>query len=220
MQLGNWKELKIKFEEINNKIFENYDTVNLTSYEKRKIIFNYLCNNIKYDFDYLDKLIKIAKKETTDTFRSPSMEIESVLNKKQGVCNAIAQVYRVLLEMNDIYSLCVICDNGMEVAHQLNLVYDNEHNTFSFDDITSVIVQIDSKENLFDYDKKYASSIGQGNKRIFNEEDGEWMFLSSEYLDVILGRKNDKFSGLFDFDDGINWHLPENIKSIKNYKTI
>ena len=134
MELGNWKELSIKFNDLNQKIFLSYNVNELTDYEKRKIIFNYLCDNLEYDYEYLDRLIKIAKNETEDTHRSPYKEVESVLINSKGICNGIAQVYRILLELNNILSLCVICDNGMEVGHQLNLVYDKDHNTYSFDD--------------------------------------------------------------------------------------
>lgn len=215
MMFGNWNKLNEKLNCIDEIIFKSYEKDKLSDYEKRKIIFDYLCNHLSYDYKYLERLIKISKREVEDTYRNPYKEIESVIYNNIGVCNGIAQFYRILLELNGIYSLCVICDNGMEVGHQLNLVYDRENDSYSFDDVTSVIVGVDSADNLFDYDKEYASSIGQGNKRILDEEDGEWMFLTSEYIDMILGRKSD-FSSQFGIDDGVNYSLPKNIKSIKD----
>lgn len=219
MRFGNWKELKEKLESINDEIFYSYNTNELSDYEKRRKIFDYLCDNLSYDYLYLNKIISISNKQTTDYSRNPYEEVENVIYNKVGVCNGIAQTYRILLELNNIYSLCVNCDNGMEVSHQLNLVYDKTHYTYSFDDITSVLIGIDSKDNLFDYDKEYASSINQGNKNIMNEEDGEWMFLTALYLDTLLGRKSD-FYKQFNIDNGFNWHLPSNIKSIKKSNII
>ena len=176
------------------------------------MIYDYLCSNLSYDYELLDKIIENSK-TVGKHLRNPYLEVKDVLTKKKGVCNAIAQVYRILLELNGIYSLCVVCDNGMEVPHQLNLVYDKENNLYSFDDITSVLVGIAPRDSLFDYDYKYASSIDQGNKEIVGL--GYWVFLLSSYLDFFIGRKSD-FHKQFGIDDGVNNVLPNNIRSIKD----
>lgn len=216
MELGNWSTVKTKLLELDKEIFKGIDKTKLNDYEKRKLIYNYLCNNLQYDFQYLNIIIAISQKKIVRE-RNPYKEIESVLFDKKGVCNGIAQVYRLLLEENGIYSLCVICDNNMEVPHQLNLVYDKEHNTYSFDDITSVIVGIDKIDKLFDYDKEYAQTIGQGTKKLVENE--EWTFLPAYYLDFLVGRESN-FYKQFGIDDDKTFVLPKNIKQIKNKENI
>ena len=57
-----WSEVEEKLNELNNKIFEGIDKTALSDYEKRKIIFEYLCNNLEYDFDALTDMILNSKK--------------------------------------------------------------------------------------------------------------------------------------------------------------
>ena len=97
----------------------------------------------------------------------------------------------------------------MDVSHQLNIVYDKDEDAYSFDDITSAIINIDDKENLFDYDLEYAKSINQGNKKITNKDNGEWFLLPSSYLDAILGKNS---------HSNDNMIFPSNIRSLKNIK--
>lgn len=52
-----WTEVEKKLNEIDNEIFEGVDKSTLSDYEKRKKIFEYLCNNLEYDFDMLTDMI-------------------------------------------------------------------------------------------------------------------------------------------------------------------
>ncbi len=168
-------------------IFEFYDISSLSSYEKREIIFNYLTENIEYDYDFLERIReREINKENVNLSRNPAQELLDVIYYKKGVCNGISQYYKLLLEEVGIKSHCVICDDGTEVNHQLNLVYDDTNRTYSFDDVTSVIVGRGTKTDFFDYDVAHANKLNQGNKDIFH---GENFFLLPEtYVDYLIGR--------------------------------
>lgn len=198
----NWKLLKDNLIDKINIIFKGYDINSLSFYEKRKIIFEYLTNNLTYDYKLLEQIrnvnIKIA--------RNPIQELNSVIDSEKGICNAISQYYKLLLEVVGIKSYCVICDDGTEVNHQLSLVYDSDNNSYSFDDITSVIVGRGTKEDYFDYDLQFASSVNQGNKNIMNDQ--SFVVLPEDYINYLVNRKISLSETLE--------RLPENIMPIKN----
>ena len=168
-------------------IFEFYDMSSLSSYEKREIIFNYLTESIEYDYDFLERIReREINKENVNLSRNPAQELLDVIYYKKGVCNGISQYYKLLLEQVGIKSFCVICDDGTEVNHQLNLVYEEKTDSYSFDDVTSVIVGRGTKSDFFDYDVAHANKLNQGNKDIFH---GENFFLLPEtYVDYLIGR--------------------------------
>ena len=120
---------------------------------------------------------------------------------KNGICNSISQYYKLLLEEVGIYSLCVICDDTTDVNHQLNLVYDEDNDTYSFDDITSVIVKKGDANQYFDYNLENANSYGQGKKP--NQADELWTVWPTSIINFVVG-KND------------NWHLK--YSSVENLK--
>jgi len=204
MEKGNWVEIKKKLQITLEEIFYNYDFQNLSNYEKRKIIFDFLCDNISYDYELLNNIREFhtSKKQVS---RNTFLELSSVINKKIGICNAISQYYKLLLEEVGIISYCVICDDGTQVKHQLNLVYDDYHRTYSFDDVTSVIVKRGTNEEYFDYDLETANSFNQGNAEVF--KDKKWFILPEEYINFLIGRdrKSDRRLEV----------LPNNISSIK-----
>ena len=167
MEKGNWFEIREKLQITLEEIFYNNNNLdNLSCYEKRKIIFDFLCDNIMYDYELLQKIrdFNISKKPVS---RNSFLELSNVIDRKIGICNAISQYYKLLLEQVGITSYCVICDDGTPVRHQLNLVYDNDYETYSFDDITSVIVNRGTKEEYFDYDLEMAHVFNQGNARVY-----------------------------------------------------
>ena len=158
MKQGNWNYIKEKIQEEDNNIFEGFNKTNLNDYEK-KIIFNYLCSNITYDYiAYIDILLKIVRsKEEVDKYikekritdprlirliyiryeikdyikrRNPVEELLNTIDNHEGLCNSISQYYKLLLEYNDIYSVCVICDNLSHRNHQINLVYSKDNDIF------------------------------------------------------------------------------------------
>ena len=205
MEAGNWTEIQTKIKEKIKQIFFCYDMDKLSLYEKRKIVFEYLCNNLSYDFKLLEK-IKYNVSNFPKIPRNPYTELKSVFDNNIGVCNAISQYYKLLLEEIDIISYCVVCDDGTNVNHQLVVVENIDDSSFSFDDITSVIVGRGTKDEFFDYDLEFANSHNQGNKCISDEE--KWVILPEEYIDFLVGREKSKAISLD--------YLPTNIKSQKN----
>ena len=265
MKVGNWNEIIKRIEEEDKKIFENIDKEELSNYEKRKIIFDYLCNNIDYDYgklidiylmnlrtkndDYIkkielieqflenndiknkeiDKALDERKKESnSSTGRDLAQELIDTIYNKRGISNSISQYYKLLLEHNDIYSVCVICDNLNLRNHQINLVYDDESDTYSFDDITSAIVKIADKDKCFDYDYDSARELNQGLRPVgyllnINSNDKELndvfdsfgVILNSSVINYYVGNENNDFYLRYNLEDNNNIKLPDNIKSVK-----
>lgn len=207
MKRGNWNEISNKIDSDISIIFDGIDISVLSDYEKRKIIFEYMCNNFSYDFSLLDS-IKKAKEEKIPFGRDLHDELISVIYEKNGICNAISQYYKLLLERVGVASRCVVCDDGTNVNHQLNLVYDKENDGYSFDDVTSVIVNRGTIDVFFDYDIEFANSVSQGNKEVM--EDLFWVNMPDNNINYLVGR---------DFiDEEDNFNIPGNIESIKKKK--
>jgi len=202
--MESWKDVQDNLTKTINIIFNGYDISNLSYYEKRKMIFEYLTNTLNYDYDLLNQ-IKNFEINKSKIIRDPIKELNSVINKKIGICNAISQYYKLLLEEVGIISYCVICDDGTQVKHQLNLVYDDYHRTYSFDDVTSVIVKRGTNEEYFDYDLETANFFNQGNVEVFKNK--KWFILPEDFINYLIGREN---KSSITFDD-----LPNNISSIK-----
>ena len=266
MKYGNWNIIKDKIQEEDKKIFENYNKSLLSDYEKRKIIFNYLCDNITFDLDklidvslaplniernglnntqvinivkknllennlYNEEIIKRVKQklDRNDIPRGRNLykDIEDVMINHKGICNGIAQYYKLLLDLNDIYSVCVICDNMMPRSHQINLVYDKENNSYSFDDITTVVTQAATKEECFDYDYEDAKKLNQGvrplsynmsdtcNNDIFNTFG---VILDTQAVYILVGREDTSYLK-YGLEIDHNIKLPSNIESIKKKNT-
>ena len=174
-------DLEKKISQTIKIIFMDYDMDSLSKYERREIIFDYLTSELSYNFSLLEKIREreLDKKNVTLT-RNPRQELLDVIYTKNGICNGISQYYKLLLEEVGIESYCVICDDGTEVKHQLNLVHDEESNSYSFDDVTSVIVGRGSKQDYFDYDVEAANKLKQGTKPVY--EDRNYFILPETYV--------------------------------------
>ncbi len=199
MEFRNWIDIKEKLHRKLEEIFNNQNINELSKYEKRKIVFDFLVNTLKYDFDLLEDIKK------GNTKRDLISELNSVIDNNIGICNAISQYYKLLLEELDIRAHAIICDDGTDVNHQLNIVYDEDNDIYSFDDITSVIVGRGSSNTFFDYDLEIANKQGQGNKEVLNDD--KWVVLPEEYTDFLVNRSKSKYEDL----NG----LPSNISSVK-----
>ncbi|MBR2604040.1 MAG: hypothetical protein IKE10_03395 [Bacilli bacterium] len=199
MEFRNWIDIKEKLHRKLEEIFNNQNINELSKYEKRKIVFDFLVNTLKYDFDLLEDIKK------GNTKRDLVSELNSVIDNNIGICNAISQYYKLLLEELDIRAHAIICDDGTDVNHQLNIVYDEDNDIYSFDDITSVIVGRGSSNTFFDYDLEIANKQGQGNKEVLNDD--KWVVLPEEYTDFLVNRSKSKYEDL----NG----LPSNISSVK-----
>ena len=205
MEKGNWEQMQLKLHDDLKIIFRDYDIKSLTDYEKRRIIFEYICDNVTYDFDLLDDIREFhlsGKSVSRDSY----LELASVIDDKKGICNGISQYYKLLLGEVGIKSFCVICDDGTPVKHQLTLVYDYEHDTYSFDDSVSFIVGRGTKEDFFDYDLVAANSMNQGTKPVYNGK--LWFVLPDTFINFLIGRDN---KSAINLDD-----MPNNISSVKN----
>jgi len=128
MVVGNWSNIKNYLHDTLNKIFKNYDIILLSNYEKRKIVFEYLCNNLSYDYDLLDK-IRDFNINKTPICRELYLELESVIYYQKGICNAISQYYKLLLEELGIKAICVIVGRGsMEEFFDYDISFANSVN--------------------------------------------------------------------------------------------
>jgi len=191
------KMVDVKIDNLLEKIFNGYDLNVLSNYEKRRIIFNYLSNNLSYDKNLLEQI----KNKTAA--RSAFNEIMSVLDNKIGICNGIAQVYMLLLKKVGIKSVCICCDDSTEVSHQLNLV--KGENGFSFDDVTNGILK-SNKEDYFDYDLDAAHAFEQGNRTMF--DDSYWFMITYEYVCCAAKKEyknnDDVDSEFYDYVESLN----------------
>lgn len=213
MEKGNWNDIHLKIQEEIKNIFKDYNLNKLSKYEIRKVIFNYLCNSLKYDYELLEKIkqFNLSRKNgindiNTVLVRNPYLEFKSVMDNKIGICNSISQYYKILLEEVGIKAYCVVTDDGTEVLHQLTMIYDEDKDTYSFDDITSVIVDRGDMSAFFDYDLEMANSLNQGNKEIFDGDN--WVILQEEYVNYVVGRTSSKYEILA--------KLPSNISMVKS----
>lgn len=250
MKIGNWTYLKERIKQDDSIIFQGIDKSSLSAYEKRRRIFDYLCDNTEYDYllfiDILLRLVKSTKdiedylRETNVTNpniiryiyhrynnrlfhrkRDPAEELQNMITEHTGVCNAIAQYYKLLLEHNGIYSVCVICDNMLPKNHQMNMVYDDETDTYSFDDVTTAVLSKDLREKCFDYDLESAKEINQGIRTVgflsgnnLKEFNAFGVILRTEVINYYLGREDDSYLR-YSLEKNENIQLPSNIKSKK-----
>jgi len=188
-----------KLNNLLNIIFKDYNINTLTNYQKRKIVFTYLANNITYDLELLNQI----KNKTAK--RDHKKEILDVLDNNKGICNAIAQVYMLLLEKLGIESICICCDDSTEVYHQLNLVKEN--NNFTFDDVTYAIFSEDKLER-FDYTVEKANEFGHGLKKVYDMD--YWIIIPPSFAHAVLGEDvTDNIDDFIEFVNNIN-----NIKRI------
>lgn len=214
-----------KISEVCTNIFYNYNISELSSYQKRTIIFDYLCDSLEYDWDLYESIVEVTKEKNRTHRpvkgfrRDSSKELHDAIFHNKGICNAIAQYYKLLLQHMNIYSVQICCHDNTEVNHALNLVYDEEHNTYSFDDITSVIVDRGTKEQFFDYDIEDAYNMNQGQKTLFNNK--YWYIIPSCYINYLADNINDNFYQQFNLEtieNEVDIPIPENIISLKKLR--
>lgn len=207
--MEDWSYIEESVDNAIEEIFEFEPIHTLSDYERRKIIFEHLTKTITYDFAKLEEL-KDAALNRTPVRRNPTEELLSVVDFNHGICNAISQYYKLLLERIGIDAHCVVVDDGTEINHQMVLVHNKETDTYSFDDVTSVIVDRGTSEDYFDYDVEKANALGQGNKKIYEER--KFVILPEEYINFVVQRVQGPTKTLA--------YLPQNITSLKNRKSV
>ncbi len=170
-------------------IFAEVEVDSMSQYQKRQAIFSYLCDSVQYDFSLLDKIAENERitEGRLRNRRSPVEELHKAVFDNVGICSSISQYYKLLLEQVGISSYCVVCDNGMPVKHQIAMVYDESSNSYSFDDITSVIVGLGNKSDFFDYDISKANRNGQGKAPVIDNQN--FVILAEEYIDYLVDRR-------------------------------
>ena len=204
-EIISYTEVEKQLDKVIDQIFTNDDLESLSAYEKRYKIFEYLTRTLEYDMAAYQK-IKSTAEGLKRYSRDPWKEFQNAAFNGVGVCNAISQFYKLLLEKVGIKAHCVICGDGTSVFHQLNLVYDDYNDSYSFDDVTSVIVKRGTIEDYFDYDLAFANSINQGNQ--FVMKDKKYLILREDYVNIVVGRMSAPYNSLK--------CLPTNIRSIKS----
>jgi hypothetical protein len=243
------------------------------------MIFEYLCNNLEYDFDALTDMILNSRKlsvnydeilnmqpmdqynKVSEFLKNANIPVESdvvfhiirrikvgeykkgfsnlqsmikLLEEGKGLCNSDSIIYKLLLEMNDIYSAVYICDNSEIRLHALNIVYDKENNSYSFDDIstyTAARTNMDvTPDMFFDYDLEYANNVlKQGfipsiptNANLFKVNDvpmenGRVYYkYSTDMINFQLGRTKNEWHQQFNLEVNDDVLLPNDIVSLKN----
>lgn len=180
----NWNEIEPKITRIINIIFDG-DYHKFSTFERRKKIYNYLCDTLEFDEEELYNSNKDIKKEIMD-----------VLDNNKGICNPISYVYKILLEKAEVYSLVLFCKDEND-DHTILLV-DNGNGTLSFDDtsigvyskkINGVGVSI---EDRFDYDLEDARKMNQGINKI--SDDSNYVIFPSEVINYFFGKKDDNYN--------------------------
>lgn len=199
------KKIEHRLTDVINTIFKDKNLVEMPKQEKRQEIFSYLCDNLTYDLGLLEKIVENEVGKTRNR-RDPVEELHDAVFNNHGICSSISQFYKLLLEQVGVKSYCVVCDNGMEVPHQLSLVYDDESKTYSFDDITSVIVKLGSKQDFFGYDVETARLKNQGNKPVLDGDN--YIVLPEDYIDFLVNREKSTYQTITS--------LPANIQKVQN----
>lgn len=187
-----WNKINTDIENLYYSIFNNYNLENLTKFEKRNIIFDYIIKNISYDFETLQRIKDYANKKSAKIDRNFYIEFLNVLYNRSGICNAIAQLYILLLEKAGIFAQQVCASDGTEVLHAFTAV-QAENGCFSFDDPTSVIVKRGTKSTFFNYTIEEANKNGQGNEpKLEGLGNSYFCIISPEWLFAFLDRKDTK----------------------------
>ena len=192
-----WKDLTEQqidqlFNDLIEKIFKEEDINKLSKFEMRKIIYNYLVNNKQYDHEYMEGIYSNYHNRTNKNkfSRNLMQEFMHPLITEKGVCNGFTQIYKVLLEKIGVYAMCLNCAvefNNEYVGHQLNLVYDDEFDAYSFDDITFGI-QNNTTEEYFNYENPEEKIQGIGPITTFNLKKIKWTVLGDEYINIYMKR--------------------------------
>lgn len=214
MTNNNNKETQLIFEEQIKKdlrlVFKDIDLNSYNDYGKRQLIFNYLINVMEYDYEVLNQIKDRRLYGNIKSVIDNHLIMKKTIVQHNGICNTIAYYYKILLEKLGIYSAVVVTHDGTEINHAINLVYDKENDTYSFDDITSVICNRGSEQDFFDYDLEDAKVLNQGNVLLESKE--YFTIIDSEYSNWITGRDDILYKS---FDIEKNNNFLNKIKSIK-----
>ena len=202
-----WFYMDQKIEQDINLIFNNYDINKLSNMEKRKMVFDYLVDHLKYN-DSLFKRIAASKLGLIErTSRNTPQELYDAVFTNVGICNSISQYYKLILEKLGIPSYYVVCtcvedlakhqdelkefsytiSGDVSVGHALTVNYDDDTKSYGIDDLTLAVINKD-KDNYFNYDISKAHFLKQGLTDILPNI--KWHIIDEAYIDMISGRRN------------------------------
>lgn len=195
--INNYKDVELKAINELKIIFANVNISCLTKKQIRYQIYKYLVENYKYDIELYTKIKSYNEKlkqnpKLQHLKRNVTYEFNNLINNRIGICSSISQYYKLLLELVKIKSACIICDDGTSVRHQLNVIYDDDTNEYSLDDVTFGIVNKNS-EIYFNYDIETAHKYNQGINSIqIQNVDYKWLRVDESYINLIYGRSKTK----------------------------
>lgn len=186
-----WNFVNKRIDDLYSSIFENYNLFEMSAMQKREIIFDYIVNNIKYDFELLTRIKNAINCRNFKLCpRSNHNEFSDVLYNSIGICNTITQFYMLLLEKAGIYAQQICSSDGSEVVHAYAIVQSST-GYFSFDDPTSVIVKRGSKDDFFNYTIEEAYSNNQGLEEKFDWNDNKHFLLIDPAGLFVTVKRND-----------------------------
>ena len=226
---------KMEFDEVLNKkileIFKDIDYNKLSNFRKRKMIYDYLVNNLEYDYVLLSEIYDYKPRNYKAEIMSGLNEgKKNKDNKGLAVCNGISYAYKLLLERVGIESILIASnievddvnslknidinhvkkgENGKFKLGHMFILVKNEDGTFSFDDPTCDIMHKDEKMNWFNYELEQCAEKSQVDIQGFGS-DLLYYFVGREKpkTDILLEKE---FQGI---EEGF-LGLPKNIKSYK-----
>ena len=186
----------------------------------KKMLVDYLNEKECYSEELYNSVIKRVESGHFDAAFNVYKEIYNLVTKQVVSNGCIDSLYKELLDRNKIYSVRVICDNGNVLDHGVCLVYDEDKNCYSFDDISSYLFGLADKDKCFDYDLEGAKELGQGNRvpessRVISE--GFGFAINSNSGFITKSAEMDEWYKSFGIenDSDVFYPLPDNIKSVK-----
>ena len=169
---------KLDWNNIDKKLTKDYETILadyiprdcFTKADFRKIIYSYMVNNFQYRADT----------------NKPAKELNDMIFDHVGSIQNLARYYKLLLEKADIPAYYVTFKGEDGKVFAFNLVFDEDNNTFSFDDVTFGILNKDIN-SYFDFDINKAHEYHQG---IVKDIDSCYMeLIPEEFVYVYLFKK-------------------------------
>lgn len=222
-----------EFDEILDKkiseIFKDSDYNQFSMFKRRKMIYDYLVDNLEYDYGLLTEIYDYKPRNYKSEIMSGLNEgKKSENNKGLAVCNGISYAYKLLLEKVGIESILIASnievddektlenldinhirkgENGKYKLGHMFILVKNEDGSFSFDDPTCDIMHKGEDINWFNYELNECAEKGQVDVQGFGA-DLLYYFVDKEKPETDK-RLEREFPGK---EDGF-LSLPENIKS-------
>lgn len=217
-----------------SEIFKNSDYNQISKFKRRKMIFDYLVENLEYDYELLTEIYDYKSRNYKSEIMSGLNEGKKNKNNKGlAACNGISYAYKLLLERVGIESILIASnievddakflenldinhirkgENGKYKLGHMFILVKNEDGSFSFDDPTGNIMHKSEDINWFNYELNECAEKGQVDIQGFGS-DFLYYFIDKEKpetdrrLEMKLQEKKDGFLS-----------LPQNIKSYKGKK--